>query len=230
MYAAIVCKDDGIRANMVILSAVTILFTGMLMIGPLSRLDGIILLGVLMAFLAYQFFQMHKQKSARRAAPVDDALEDVGEIPTSGLTVAAYLVAGLIALPVAAELTVGAAVSIAEIWGVPPDVIGLTIVAIGTSLPELATAVMAARAASTSVLIGSVIGSNLFNIAAILGITAVVVPLPASEHIMDFDIWIMLAATAFLGMVAITRLTIGRLLGTVLFGAYLAYLVATVML
>ncbi len=232
IFASICCKDDGIRANMVILSAVTILFTGMLMIGPLSRLDGVILLGVLCAFLAYQFLQMHKQKPAQKAAqaPVDDVLEDVGEIPASGLTVAAYLVAGLIALPVAAELTVGSAVSIAEIWGVPPDVIGLTIVAIGTSLPELATAVMAARAASTSVLLGSVIGSNLFNIAAILGITALVVPLPASEKIMGFDIWVMLAATAFLGLVAVTRLTIGRLLGTVLFVAYLAYLVATVML
>ncbi len=232
MFAAIVCSGDGIRANMVILSAVTLLFIAMLMIAPLSRVDGIILLGVLAAFLAYQFHQLRSQKAtaASTAAPADDLLDDVGEIPSSALTVAAYLVAGLIALPVAAELTVSAAVDIAEIWGVPSDVIGLTIVAIGTSLPELATAIMAARAASTSVLLGSVIGSNLFNIAAILGITVLVVPLSASEKIMSFDIWVMLAATAFLGIVALTKLTIGRLLGAVLFGGYLAYLVATVML
>ncbi len=232
LFAAIVCKEDGIRANMVILSAVTVLFIGMLIITPLSRLDGMILLGVLVAFLAYQFYQMHSRKPTPQSAtePADELLDDVGEIPTNGLTVAAYLVAGLVALPLAAELTVSAAVDIAEIWGVPSDVIGLTIVAIGTSLPELATAIMAARAASTSVLLGSVIGSNLFNIAGILGITALVVPLSVSEKIMDFDIWVMLAATAFLGLVAVTRLTIGRLLGAVLFGAYLAYLVATVML
>lgn len=230
LFAAIVCKDDGIRANMVILSAVTVLFIAMLMIGPLSRLDGIILLTVLIAFLAYQFMQMRRQQSVAKVALVDVSLDDVGEIPTSGLKVAAFLIAGLIALPVAAELTVRSAITIAEIWGVPADVIGLTIVAIGTSLPELATAIMAARAASTSVLIGSVIGSNLFNIAAILGITALVVPLPASEHIMEFDIWIMLAVTAVLGIIAVTKLTIGRMLGAVLFGGYLAYLVATVML
>ena len=92
-------------------------------------------------------------------------------------------------LPLAAWLTVDNAVGIATRWNVPEEIIGLTIVAIGTSLPELATSVQAARHGNSSVAIGNVIGSNLFNIAAIMGITAAVAgPVPVASHVVSFDI------------------------------------------
>ncbi|MEL6702479.1 MAG: sodium:calcium antiporter, partial [Pseudomonadota bacterium] len=169
---------------------------------------------------------------AKRHKDVQEAIldEDTQPVTSSGWKTAAFIIAGLVTLPIAAELTVNSAISIAEVWDVPDDVIGLTIVAIGTSLPELATAVMAARAATTSVLVGSIIGSNFFNIAAIMGITALVVPVPVTQHILDFDVWVMAAATLFLVLLATLHMTIGRLLGAILFGFYVVYLVATVAL
>jgi cation:H+ antiporter len=227
LLSPIICHGVGMRTNVSILVLATVLFMFMVSFGSLTRLDGIILVGVLIAFLVFQFFQARSQKEMQKQIA---AAEEIDSAPQNLLVTAAFLVAGFVALPVAAELTVQSAVTIAEIWEVPDHIIGLTIVAIGTSLPELATAIMAARAKSTSVLLGSLIGSNFFNLAAILGITAIVVPIPASDHILDFDIWVMAGATLLLVLLATMRLTIGKVLGAAMFGSFLLYLVATVSL
>ena len=137
------------------------------------------------------------------------------------------MLAGLVALPVGAALTVDAAVEIATRWNISKEVIGLTIVAIGTSLPELATGIMAARQNNASVAVGNVIGSNLFNIAAIMGVTATVTNVPVGQHIIIFDMWVMLAATLLLIALPVFKVTLKRKAGIVLTGAYLAYLVVT---
>lgn len=227
LFAPIMCQGKGMRTNVLILVVITVLFTALLFTGHLNRLDGLILFGVLIAFLAFQLFQARSQKAVQQQLA---AVEELEAKPTSRAKTALLLLAGLIALPAAAELTVDSAVQIASLWQVPDHIIGLTIVAIGTSLPELATAVMAARAASTSVLLGSIIGSNFFNIAAIMGITAIVVPVPVSEHILSFDIWVLALSTLCLVLLATLKLTIGKASGAILFGGYAAYLVATVTL
>ena len=96
--------------------------------------------------------------------------------------------------------------------GVSEAVIGLTLVALGTSLPELATAVIASYKKHTDVLIGNVLGSNLFNILSILGITAIVAPIPFAGRIADIDVWIMLAIAVFLFGVIFVRGRISRVL------------------
>ena len=108
--------------------------------------------------------------------------------------------------------------------GVSEAVIGLTIVAIGTSMPELATSVIAARKGHADVAIGNIIGSNIFNILGILGITALVLPLDVPGSIARFDIWVMLGATLALLIVARTGAQIGRAEGAALLAAYVAYL------
>ena len=138
------------------------------------------------------------------------------------------MVAGLIALPLGATLTVDSAVEIATRWNVSEEVIGLTVVAIGTSLPELATGAMAARNRSGAVAIGNIIGSNLFNIAAIMGITATVATVEAGSHIVSLDMWVMLAATLFLIAIPITGMTIGRKWGALLTALYVCYLAVTI--
>ena len=135
------------------------------------------------------------------------------------------------ALPLGATFTVDAAVEIAQRWSVPEAVIGLTIVAIGTSLPELATGIMAARHNNASVALGNVVGSNLFNITAIMGTTALVSGgFSADRHIVQFDMWVMLAATLILIALPAFKLSVGRNGGILLTGLYLAYLVSTVII
>jgi Ca2+/Na+ antiporter len=109
-----------------------------------------------------------------------------------------YLLLGLIGLPLGADLLVDSSVAIATAYGVSETVIGLTLVAIGTSLPELATTVMAAIRKHADVALGNVIGSNMFNLLGIIGISALVGPIPVDPEFLRFDLWVMLAASLVL--------------------------------
>jgi cation:H+ antiporter len=108
------------------------------------------------------------------------------------------LVVGLIGLPLGAHIFVDSALEIAERFGVPDDVIGLTLVALGTSLPELATTVAAAIRRQADVALGNVIGSNLFNLLAICGIASLFGPLTVPDGFLRLDLWIMLGAAALI--------------------------------
>ena len=107
-------------------------------------------------------------------------------------------VLGLIGLPLGADLLVESSVSLARDFGVSETVIGLTLVAIGTSLPELATTVMAAFRRQAEVALGNVIGSNMFNLLDIIGIATLVGPIPVDKTFLTFDLWVMLAASLLL--------------------------------
>ena len=141
-------------------------------------------------------------------------------------SIVSYLAIGVIGLPIAAHLTVNAAVSISTALGVSAEIVGLTIVAFGTSLPELATGLSAAFRGRASLGIGNVIGSNIFNLSAILGITASVVPLPIGPHILNLDIWIMVVTSLSLLVLLFGERRIGRPLGAVALACYCAYIAA----
>ena len=202
----------------------TVMFMVMMWRGPIDWADGLILLVCLCVFLSIQY---NKARTARNGNGIDYD-DEVGKVPTRGRIIAGLLVAGLVALPLGANLTVDSAVEIAKRWSISEEVIGLTVIAIGTSLPELATGVMAARNRSGAVAMGNVVGSNLFNIAAIMGVTATVATVEAGSHIVSLDMWVMLAATLFLISVPATGMTIGRKWGAVLTVSYLCYLAVTV--
>ena len=112
---------------------------------------------------------------------------------------------------------------IARAFGVSDEAIGLTIVAVGTSLPELATTLTAVLRGSTAVAMGNVVGSNLFNIMCILGITGMIVPLSVSDRIIAIDNWVMAATTLILALLAYARMSAGRIIGVVMVLAYAAY-------
>jgi len=220
------CEEDGIGRNIWIMLGITVVFMAMLATGELGFLNGVILLSLLTLFLWDQY------QAAQKAGPgaVHDYHDDVPELPTNLLVSIILLVAGMIILPVGAWLTVDAASSIATAWGVSDEVIGLTIVAIGTSLPELAASMMAVIRGNSNVALGNVVGSNIFNIAAIMGITTVIAPISVGNHIIAIDMWIMLASSGLLAWLAWHKGRISRRSGMIMTSAFTLYIVAAFVL
>ncbi len=136
---------------------------------------------------------------------------------------ATLLAAGLVLLFVGADLLVEGASAIALALGVSEAVVGLSIVAIGTSLPELATSVVAAWRGRAGVAIGNIVGSNIFNILGILGVTALVAPLPISERFWQVDVPLVLAISLAFAAMLVLRDRLGRTTGFVMLAAYVAY-------
>ncbi|CUH64178.1 Inner membrane protein YrbG [Thalassovita autumnalis] len=200
----------------------SLLFIGLCFFGTFTFVSGVVLLAALAATLTWAFFQA----KAHRAMGEDDDLEEPeGADPEMRWwKIITYLVLGLIGLPLGADLLLDSAVTIARMFGITETVIGLTLVAIGTSLPELATTVMAAIRRQADVALGNVIGSNMFNLLAVIGVTAVVSPIPVDPDLLEFDVWVMLGATLLLVPFVFLRANITRIWGVVLTGLYVTYI------
>ncbi len=186
--------------------------------GEISQVTGLLLI---LGIFVYVFGTVWLERRGRIPAAEAD-IPDVGDMPLwQGLGLFAV---GLGIVLVSAHYLVVGAVDLAEALGVSDAVIGLTIVAVGTSLPELVASVIAARKGEGDLALGNIVGSNIFNILAILGVTAALQPLPIAPSIAGFDIWVMLGATALLVMFARTNWRIERWEGGVFLGLYVAYL------
>jgi len=214
------------RRNYVMMICVSLLFIALAFRGGFDLLAAIILLG----FLAYVLGDMFvATRSHRRAlAALEDDPDDLAAVEGADSDmpwwqITAFLVLDLVGLPLGAELLVDNATIIAHHYGVSDSVIGLTLVAVGTSLPELATTVMAAIRRQADVALGNVIGSNIFNLLAIIGITSLVAPIPVDPEFLQFDLWVMLAASLLLGPFVLMCRDIGRLWGVTLTACYMFY-------
>ena len=228
LLATMHSTDDDLKPSLFFVTGLTVAFMLQLYWGPVTYVDGLLLLACLFAFLVQQYISAQKQTQSQQEQHSADYHEELGELPQSTTSIIRSLVIGFVALPVGAALTVDNAVEIAMQWHVPSEIIGLTVIAIGTSLPELATGIMAARHGNTSVAIGNVIGSNFFNIAAIMGLTATAAGLlQVGEHIVIFDMWVMLASTLLLVIIALLKASINRTIGVLFLASYLVYLVST---
>ena len=148
--------------------------------GVISRIDGIILLAALAAFIYWQIGMANGGRPP-------DFHEEIGTAPHDNGRIALFIVGGIVGLPLGAQLTIIGATDIARSFGISETAVGLTVVALGTSLPELATGIMAAYRGSSAVAIGNVVGSNIFNIACIMGITSVLIPVAVDPHIISTD-------------------------------------------
>lgn len=224
IIAATSCHQPLVLRNMLAMIAASALFAAMCLTGTLEAWHGLVLVGLLVLYLGASVRRAMKQRLAATA--------DVPEVP-KGLDRSAPAALGLTGLgfgglALGAELTVGSAREIAAAWGVSEGAIGLTIVAVGTSLPELATTLMAALRREGGIALGNVIGSNLFNILAVMGVTALVVPVPVPDAMLRFDLWVMLACAVALLPYILARAPIGRSSGIVFTVLYAAY-VTTVM-
>jgi len=213
------------RRSYIFMIAGTILFIGLAYLGPFTWWSGLILLAGLALILVDSARAARDHRRAANGAPADD--EDLPEEADPDMPwwqVIAYLGLGLIGLPLGADLLVDSSVAIAQTYGVSDAVIGLTLVAVGTSLPELATTVMAAVRKHSDVALGNVIGSNMFNLLGIIGVASIVGPIPVDPGILRFDMWVMLAASLVLVPFVFRNWAMGRLVGVIFTALYLAYL------
>ncbi|SEL18941.1 cation:H+ antiporter [Roseovarius nanhaiticus] len=185
-------------------------------LGEVGRAAGLALVTALAGYLVWAYL-----------APGDDVPDEADLPPPMPAPRAAlWLVGGLVALMLGARFLVDGAVAIAEDFGLSEAFIGLTIVAVGTSLPELATSVVAALRRQSAIAIGNVIGSNIFNVLGILGVTAIISPIPVAPRFLVFDLPIMIAASLLLTGLLLLRPAIGRVLGALMLIAYIAYILS----
>ena len=203
----------------------TVLFIILAFMGPFSWWHGGLMLAVLAAILLDQAW------TARRVSRVALATEDLNGVDTSmpGWKITLYLLFGLVGLPLGAKVLVVNAEIIAREFGVPETAIGLTLIAVGTSLPELATTTVAAIRRQADVALGNVIGSNMFNLLAIIGIAALVGPIPVADEFLRFDLWVMLAASFLLIPFVFFGQNITRIWGAALTLLYMAYLLVVLL-
>ena len=214
------------RKTYLFMIGATVIFIGLAFRGTFDMLAGGLLLGMLAFVLADAFREArnHRRACAAAALDPDDEEEVEGADPNMPWwQIYVFLVLGLVGLPLGADLLVDNASIIARRYGVSDSVIGLTLVALGTSLPELATTVMAALRRQADVALGNVIGSNLFNLLAIIGITTLIGRIPVDPEFLQFDLWVMLAASLLLGPFVFLKLDISRLWGIALTILYLVY-------
>ena len=190
--------------------------------GRVSRLDGALLLGLLVAYVAVT---VARSRRAERAAGPPAAGGPAPPPPARPLRDVALVAVGVVLLVVGAQWLVSAARDLAAAAGVSDLVIGLTVVAIGTSLPELATSVVAALRGERELALGNVVGSNLFNIGAVMGGAATLSPggVPVAASAVRFDIPVMVAVALVLLPVAVTGFRVARWEGGLLLGYYAAY-------
>lgn len=214
IFSPIVTRGHDLRESWAMMMAASALLIVLAFFGSLGRIDGMVLLAALALIIWRQL---------STARPEDADRIEGAALGARWLQILTWLALGLVLLPVGADLLVRGATDIARAFGVTEVVIGLTLVAIGTSLPELAASVAAALRGRSDIALGNVVGSNIFNILSILGVTALVAPLPIPPELMRFDLWVMLASSALLAPFLFRALPIGRVTGALLLLAYAAY-------
>ncbi|WP_316863227.1 calcium/sodium antiporter [uncultured Cohaesibacter sp.] len=206
---------SGRDAVTMVLSAIVLVIV--LIFRTISPLIGVLMLLALVAYLAMAYMQ---DKNAGCCE------SDQLALPVSPYLVLALLVFGLALLVVGADLLVRGATIVAQDLGVSSAVIGLTVVAVGTSLPELATSVVAAVHRRSDIAIGNIIGSNIFNILGILGLTSLICPIPVADRFAQIDGWVMLGSTLLLFVLLFSCRRIGRVVGGGFLVAYIAYVIS----
>ncbi|WP_186386191.1 calcium/sodium antiporter [Stappia sp. TSB10P1A] len=210
VVAPLSSRLPGLRRDLLAMLASAALLALIAPGGVLRPWHGLLFLALLAAYLTY---------SAIRGRSQGATLPDTGTALTLWQMLG-FIAAGLAALVFGADFLVQGATSLAVRIGVPDAVIGLTIVAVGTSLPELATSVVAAMKRQPEIAVGNVVGSNIFNILGILGVTAVLAPIPVAPQMARFDIPVMLAVTLVIAALLAVAPRVPRLVGLALLAAY----------
>jgi cation:H+ antiporter len=220
MVRAAIVEAKLLRIDAPLMVLITLVFVGLMLDDHLSRLEGAFLVSGLLAYTGLTFRQGRRESAAVQA----EFKEVAGTVHAAPWGDILRVVVGMIGLVAGGKLLVDSAVTVASSIGVSQAVIGLTIVALGTSLPELATTTIAVSKGHGDVAIGNVIGSNIFNLLGILGVTSIVSPL-ARGHVSWVSIGVMLGVSLLLLPMLHTRQKLSRVEGTVLVGIYVGYLV-----
>ena len=205
--------------SMIVASVLFIVFG---MSGSFSWIYGVVLLSLL-AFFLFDTFRQNSKKTLNKTLH-SEILESQQKISHSWWTITLFLILGVIGLPIGADLLVTNASALAKGYGVSNAIVGLTLVAIGTSLPELATTFIAFVRKKAEIVLGNLIGSNIFNLLAIIGITSLISPVPVDPTFIKFDFWVMLAASALIAPFILLNIQFNRLSGFLFVALYISYL------
>ena len=201
----------------------TLAFVGLAFGGVIGPTAGAVMVGAIVLYSGYAAWAERYRGDPAGHIHAHEA-EIVEDGPASLGASLAWLGGGLAGVLIGAELVVDGAVDIARAFAVPEVVIGLTVVALGTSLPELATGIIAAVKRQSDVIIGNVLGSNLFNLFAVLGTTAMVRPVEVPATVLAVDIWVLMGVMGLFLTLLVTGWRLSRIEGAVLFTLYVAYM------
>ncbi len=218
IFATIVAVPRQLLRDLVMMMLATLLLAALMLYGYISMLAGAGMVAVLLGYTLWSY---------RKALTGEVEVEDVDEPEFSSLKISLlYLLGGLVFIAVGAELLVRGATVSATVIGVPEDVIGLTVIALGTSLPELSTCLIAAAKKQTGIVLGNIIGSNVFNILMIIGVMAALKPVDmslVSPQLVNLDIWVTLGISFLFTLLLLLYRKIDRVLGIVFVTGYALY-------
>ncbi len=215
----------SLRRDGLSMLAATLLFMALANLHGVSRLDGFILFGVLVAYLIWAYRSEREHLDDPAAELHQAEANEYENLPLSIPLTLLFLIGGLALLLLGADRFLVGAVGLGQMFGVPEAIIGLTVVAVGTSLPELAVSIIAAIRRHADVAIGNVLGSNIFNLLSILGIASMLQPLPFGGRLQVVDQWALLGVSLLLLLFLFFGLRLSRVKGAVLLLVYVAYVV-----
>jgi len=218
-FATLTAVPRDIMRDMIMMLAASALMLGLMFYGNISTLAGGVMIAILLSYILWQYIMASKGK-----IPVDEL--DAPEYSNT-LKGVFFLILGLLAIAGGAEFLVRGAKVSATIIGVPEDVIGLSVIAIGTSLPELSTCIIAAMKRQSDIVIGNVLGSNVFNILMIIGATALIKPIEKSAiapQVLTLDIWVMLGVSILFSLLLLTIKKINKPIGILFVSGYVFYI------
>ncbi len=214
-------KPLALRRDAVTVVAASLLFLALVGGSALGQFDGVILLIALAAYLAWAYWSERNHDPAVEVYKQE--AKELSAVPKSLAWTAMAVIIGLVMLIGGSQVLLIGAVGLAQSLGISEAAIGLTLVAVGTSLPELSISVIAAQRKHADVAVGNILGSNIFNLLGILGVSALLQPLPVHARILQFDQWVMLIAAILLLLFLYTGRRLTRVEGTVLLITYGLY-------
>lgn len=215
--------NNDVRRNVKVVMLASLIFAALTLTGRLVWWHGAILFSGIVMFL---YFEASKSRNARKNGEYDysEIEDEIDSAPKRGWKIALFILFGIIGLPLGADLLVEGASDIAHDFGISEAAIGLSVVALGTSLPELAAVFSSVRRKESDLAIGNILGSNLFNMLAVMGATSLIHPVRVDDIIIHQDIWIMLSVTVMLLFVILFLKKISKLTGIIFTTLYVLYI------
>ena len=224
LFVPLAVHPDALKRDGTMMAFATVLFIAIALMGTATWYHGVVSIIVLVAYLTYSVWSDRQKNDATAQLHRDKGEQLQSGLPDKVWVMLLALGIGLAALVAGSRFAVIGASAIAREAGISEEVIGITLVAFGTSLPELATAMVAAARKQADVCIGNVIGSNIFNLLGITGAAAIAAPLPFAASVVSFDIWVLLAITVLFMWFMLTGRRIQRWEGAVLLLLYFTYI------
>ena len=218
-FATLHAVPREIMRDLIMMVLTSIVMVGLMLTGQISQLMGGLMIAILLLYVIWQYSMAAKGKIS---------FEMVEAPEYSNVLIGVFfLFLGLIGISLGAEFLVRGAKVSATIIGVPEDVIGLSVIALGTSLPELSTCIIAAMKKQSNIVIGNILGSNVFNILMILGLTSLIKPIDnaaIAPQVITLDVWVMLGVAILLSAILLIFKRIGKVTGTIFVVGYVFYI------